>query len=71
MDTFTRYLISSLVTFATAFLVAFLPFLDSLTWDQAALFGLLFVGARAGLKAAAEEMLRLLSSAPVPEDLPR
>jgi len=55
--TFKKYLISSLITFSVAFAIAILPDLDSLTkanFTVDVLFGLLFTGARAGVKAIVE-----------------
>jgi len=49
-----RYLISSLVTFATAFLIGVLPMVGNVGWESAALFGLIAAGVRAGVKALVE-----------------
>jgi len=60
-QTTKRYLISSLVTFFTAFSLAVLPVIDSITLDNlysGALVGVLFVGARAGVKALLEAFIR-------------
>jgi len=59
-ETLQRYLISSAVTFFAGFAVAVLPLLDNLTLESiknGALFGLVFVGVRAGLKALLEAFL--------------
>jgi hypothetical protein len=69
MKAFARYAISSTVTFATAFLIAVLPFLGSLPWEQSAIFALILTGARAGLNAAAKHMLGILHG--MPKDLAR
>jgi len=55
--TFKRYLISSLITFASAFGIVILASIDSLTMESlqsGALASLLFTGLRAGVKAVLE-----------------
>lgn len=55
--TVKKYLISSLITFITAFAIAILPHIDGLTLDtitNGSLVGLLFAGVRAGIKAILE-----------------
>jgi hypothetical protein len=52
-----RYVLSSLVTFISAFALAIYPMLDDLSlnnFTQATAVGLLFVGIRAGVKALIE-----------------
>ena len=55
--TIQRYLISSGVTFATAFLIAVLPLVQELNPDtltRAGVVSLIFTGLRAGVKALIE-----------------
>lgn len=52
-----RYIVSSLVTFITAFSLAILPILDELSLDSfkdGAIVSVIFVGVRAGIKAFIE-----------------
>jgi len=52
-----RYIFSSVVTFLTAFALYFVTVVDTITLDSfssGAIAGLLFVGARAGVKALLE-----------------
>ncbi len=54
-----KYVISSLITFVTAFAVAVLPTIDTLTVEsikQGALAGFVFLGLRAGFKAIFEHL---------------
>lgn len=60
-----RYLISSVVTFITAFLIAILPNLQTLDIDTlgiSALIGVFGVGARAGIKALSELVMAKLNN---------
>lgn len=55
-----KWLISSVVTFFTAFGVAILPLIDKLSFDtlsKSAIFALIFVGIRAGIKALIEYLV--------------
>jgi hypothetical protein len=55
--TFKEHLKSALITFFVAFSIAVVPFIDSLsleTLKNGALFGILFAGVRAGVKAILE-----------------
>lgn len=54
-DQIVRYAISSALTFVAAFAIAVAPFVADVSPDQAALFGLVMVGVRAGVKAVAEQ----------------
>ena len=59
-----KYLISSLITFVTTFAIAVVPHIDSLTLESVksgALLGVLFTGARAGVKAVFEYIAALKS----------
>jgi len=52
-----KWLVSSVVTFFTAFGIAILPLIDTLSYDTletSAVFALIFVGLRAGIKALIE-----------------
>lgn len=52
-----RYIVSSLVTFASAFCLAILPVLDNLDVEnlsKSAIFAVIFAGLRAGIKALIE-----------------
>lgn len=52
-----RYLVSSLITFISSFLLAITPLVDQLTVDnigRSAIFAILIVGVRAGVKAVSE-----------------
>ncbi len=54
-----KYVISSLITFVTAFAVTVLPTIDTLTLEtvkQGALVGAIFSGLRAGFKAIFEHL---------------
>jgi len=51
-----RFAISSAVTFITAFGLAILPMVGDVAFDKAAIFGLIVVGARAGVKALSESL---------------
>lgn len=46
-----EYIWSSFITFIAAFGTAILPMLGGATWNKAAIFALLAVGIRAGVKA--------------------
>lgn len=55
--TFKRYLVSSLITFASAFAIVVLASIDSLTMESiqsGAIASLLFTALRAGVKAVLE-----------------
>lgn len=55
--TFKRYVVSSLITFATTFGIVLLTSIDSITMENlsdGALVSLLFTGIRAGVKAVLE-----------------
>ena len=56
MSSFKVYVESSVLTFISAFALAVLPVLGNMAWTKSALFALLAVGVRAGLKAIAESM---------------
>jgi len=53
-ETVRKYFWSLLVTLLAAFGLAVLPFLGNLPMDKGAIFGLMFVGIRAGVKALVE-----------------
>lgn len=58
--TMKRYIISSTITFLTAFALYFVTVVDTVTiesFSNGALAGMLFVGARAGIKALLEYLL--------------
>lgn len=58
--TVKRYLVSSLVTFVSGFCIAILPVIEKLNFEdlgEGAILGLIFVGARAGIKALMEWFL--------------
>jgi len=42
---------SAIDTFATVFLITFLPLLSTMSWDKATLYGALAVALRAGFKS--------------------
>lgn len=55
-----KWLVSSAVTFFTAFGIAVLPLIDTLSYDtleRSAVFALIFVGLRAGIKALIEYLV--------------
>ena len=56
MSTFKRYLLSSTVTFISAFAFIVVPQLGSVDYTKSALAALLAVGIRAGFKAVGEWM---------------
>lgn len=58
--TVKRYLISSLVTFISGFCIAILPVIENLNFEdlgEGVIWGIIFVGARAGVKALIEWFL--------------
>ena len=60
-ETYKRYLVSSLVTFLTGFALAVIPDIDKISLDsfQDGVFvGIVFAGARAGMKALLEMFAR-------------
>ncbi len=60
-DTYKRYLVSSLITFLTAFMVAIIPLMETLTpenFGKSAIFGIIVVGVRAGIKALSEWLVK-------------
>jgi len=59
--TYKKYIISSLLTFATGFALAILPVIDSITLESiesGAIVGVLFAALRAGLKALLEMFIQ-------------
>lgn len=57
-----KYVVSSLITFGTAFAVALLPQIDSITIESiqtGAVFGIIFTAARAALKAVIEFLIAI------------
>lgn len=59
--TFKRYLVSSLITFASAFAIVVLASIDSLTMESlsnGAITSLVFTGLRAGVKAVLELLIQ-------------
>ena len=59
--TFKRYLVSSLITFASAFAIVVLASIDSLTLESlsnGAIASLVFTGLRAGVKAVLELLIQ-------------
>lgn len=54
-----RFVISSAVTFVTAFGLAVLPMLGDVEYTKGAVFALILVGARAGVKAVSEGLFGL------------
>lgn len=70
-QTTKRYLTSSLITFFTAFSLAVVPVIDSITLDNlynGALVGVLFVGVRAGVKALLEFLIVPMDNSPTQRD---
>jgi len=64
--TVKRYLISSGVTFVTGFLVAIVPLLEDLSpelFTASVVIGIILAGARAGIKAVSEYLLRQTADA--------
>jgi O-antigen/teichoic acid export membrane protein len=60
-----RYAVSSVITFFTGFLIAFTPQIDSITlasFGDGSLLGIIFVAIRAGVKAAVEVIIALLTN---------
>lgn len=56
-----EYVKSSLITFATAFLIATVPFLGNADWSQSAIIAVLITGVRAGVKALVEMLVSFLN----------
>ena len=70
-QTTKRYLTSSLITFFTAFSLAVLPVIDSITLDNlynGALVGVLFVGVRAGINALVEFLIVPVDNSPTQKE---
>ena len=56
-DTYKRYIVSSLITFLTGFMIAIVPLMETLTpenFGKSAIVGIVFAGVRAGIKALSE-----------------
>jgi hypothetical protein len=60
-NTYKRYLVSSLITFLTAFMIAIVPLMETLTpenFGKSAIFGIIVAGVRAGIKALSEWLIK-------------
>jgi hypothetical protein len=54
MTTYKRYLLSSAITFVSAFAIIVIPNLATVSYTKAALLSVLAMGVRAGFKALGE-----------------
>lgn len=64
-ETLKRHAISAGITFATGFLLAILPFIESTETPEftgGIIFGVVLVGLRAGLKASIELLIRVATT---------
>lgn len=65
MEIFKRYIVSSLVTFAAGFAIAVVPQIDQISiasFQDGAVIGILFAGARLGIKMVLEAFLAWYST---------
>ena len=69
MTTYKRYLLSSAITFFSAFALVVIRSWEPVSYSQAAIFSLLAVGVRAGFKALGEWLTGQTADAPSTLDI--